>query len=155
MALALLVSATAQLSCFARSPAKLPERPVHSGLPGRDSGTLEIRLHFGPEADLDLHVTDPEQETVYFGNNPSLAGGVLANDLRCDAPSPRVERVEFAAPKPGRYRVGVDYARRCRRVRGPVPYEIEVRGGELDLRLQGEILPGRFQNIALEFDLEG
>jgi hypothetical protein len=138
------------LGCIARAPEPLPG--LEPGV-APEGDALVVRLHFGPEADLDLHVTDPDQETVYFGNNPSLGGGVLEADLRCDAPAPRTEVVHFAAPKPGRYRVGVDFITPCRRVRDPVPFEIEVTRGEVLEHLQGEARPNHFDPNALEFDL--
>ncbi len=72
-----------------------------------------VRLAFGAEADLDLHVTDPLQETLYFAERSVRSGGRLEADLRCAAPAPRIEVVRFAEPRPGRYRVGVDFMRRC------------------------------------------
>ena len=72
-------------------------------------GALRVRLAFGAAADLDLYVTDPQDETIYFANEQAAAGGRLTVDARCDTPAPRVEEVVFATPLPGRYRVGVDY----------------------------------------------
>lgn len=142
------------LGCFARRPKPLVELvPATVQAPSDGTDALRVRLRFGAEADLDLHVTDPKQETVYFGNNPSLGGGVLERDLRCDDPTPRTEVVTFAEPSPGRYRVGVDFIAKCRRVRGRVPYEVEVMRGEMRRSVEGEIAFGRFQHIVLEFDL--
>jgi hypothetical protein len=118
-------------------------------------GGLQVRLVFGDSADLDLFVTDPSLETTYFGNNPSRAGGTLAQDIRCDDDAPRVETVTFRAAHAGRYRVAVDHARACGRQRGPVPYRIEAVAGEREWRAEAEIAPGKFQNRALEFELPG
>lgn len=87
----------------ARLEAQLAKRE-----PARD-GALRVRLAFGAEADLDLYVTDPRAETIYFANERAAAGGRLVADARCDSPSPRIEEVVFAAPLPGSYRIGVDY----------------------------------------------
>ena len=78
-------------------------------------GELRVELVFGAGADLDLYVTDPAQETVYFANTPLAgSGGRLEADLRCDAAAtPRIETVVFASAPPGRYRVGVDRAGTC------------------------------------------
>jgi len=120
----------------------------------RMPGQLEIQLHFGEPADLDLFVTDPDAETVYFGNNPSRGGGQLDADLRCDAGPERVETIRFARPDPGRYRVGVEYNRSCRFRRSPAPYRVEIRGDALQLEREGEISPGRFEPIVLEFEYD-
>ncbi len=115
---------------------------------------LVVRLRFGAEADLDLHVTDPMKETVYFGNNPSLGGGVLEADRRCEDDAPRIEVVRFPEPRPGGYRVGVDYIDRCARTRKAVPFEVEVLyRGRSEVR-RGEVPPARFLHDFWEFDLE-
>lgn len=113
-----------------------------------------VRLVFGDAADLDLFVTDPLQETVYFGNTPTRAGGALDRDLRCDAPVPRVETVTFEAPPPGRYRVGVDHPRRCNGGRDPAPFAVEVLADGRELaRREGEIPLSRFESKVLELEL--
>lgn len=112
-----------------------------------------MRLVFGAGADLDLFVTDPNLETVYFGNNPSLGGGVLATDVRCEDPAPRVEVVTFREAASGRYRVGVSHARGCTRLRRTAPYRVEVLSPESVWRAEGEIDPGGFDNEVLEFEL--
>jgi hypothetical protein len=77
--------------------------------PAPEAGAFRVRLAFGAAADLDLYVTDALSETIYFANERAASGGRLAADARCGSPAPRIEEVVFAAPLPGRYRVGVDY----------------------------------------------
>ena len=113
-----------------------------------------MRLAFGEEADLDLYVTDPAQETVYFANAVSAAsGGALEADLRCDAPAPRVEAVRFAPAPPGRYRVGVDHPARCGSRRGPVPFVVVAEFGAQRLERRGEVALGQFLPVVLEFEV--
>jgi len=149
---ALFGLAAAAQGCLSVAPGPLPDAV---DAPTPEPGKLHVRLVFGEEADLDLYVTDPRQETVYFGNSPSLAGGALHEDLRCDAPAPRVERVQFPAPAPGRYRVGVAFSARCTRVRQAVPYRIEIEGGALRIDESGEISPGHFDHKVVEFEWDG
>ena len=149
-----------QLERIERLEARLLDLPEPE-----DAGALRVRLAFDDAADLDLYVTDPRQETVYFANTPTRSGGRLASDLRCDAPAPRVEVVDFATPLSGRYRIGVDFPERCKeselprgqrkqgvfvvRVDRPRAREVGpalLRGGVLEL--------GRFEVIVLEFDVE-
>lgn len=137
----------ALLACATPAP-----RPAEAPLA---PGALRVELHFGAEADLDLYVTDPALESVYFANSPTRLGGVLERDLRCDAPPPRVEAVVFETPPPGRYRVGVDFPQRCRLTASRVAYTIVVRGDGLRREERGEIDFGRFESIALEFDVPG
>ena len=129
--------------------------PTRFPPPPRQASGLQIRLVFGAEADVDLFVTDPDLETLYFGNNPSLGGGVLAEDIRCNAATPHAEVVTFGNARPGRYRVGVEHARRCTRSRLPVPYRVEVLSGESNWSVEGELAPGAFDNRVVEFDLRG
>lgn len=132
-----------------RAPA-LPERQVEA-----PPGGLRVELHFGAEADLDLYVTDPRLETVYFANTPTRRGGVLERDLRCDAPAPRTEVVVFEEAPPGRWRVGVDFPRRCGTLARRVPYVLVLRADGLRREQHGEIEFGHFELRALEVELPG
>lgn len=117
-------------------------------------GTLRVRLAFEAEVDLDLFVSDPLQETVYFANDRSRSGGELDADARCGMPEPRVESVSWSAPPSGRYRVGVDFPRRCDgHSGGHAPFAIAVeRGGSRTLQ-RGVIDAGVFLPIVDRFDV--
>jgi hypothetical protein len=115
-------------------------------------GTMRIQLAYGAGADLDLFVTDPAQETVYFANSPSRSGGRLERDLRCADPAPRVETIVFPQAGRGRYRVGVDYPKPCSDPATEVPFVVRVDGRVLSETLRGTIAPGVFLPITLEVD---
>lgn len=117
--------------------------------------SLVVRLAFDADADLDLYVTDPAQETVYFGNSPSGGGGKLLVDQRCDAPTPRVETVVFARRTRGIVRVGVDAPERCRDDVRAVPFVVDLRAGEQHVQRRGVAIPGRFEVIVLEVEVDG
>jgi hypothetical protein len=115
-------------------------------------GELRVRLAFGKGADLDLFVTDPAQETVYFANSPSRSGGSLAGDVRCGDSEPRVETVVFPDARAGRYRVGVDYPKTCAGGDDAASFVVVVDGdGVLETR-RGTSTPGIFQPIVIEVD---
>jgi hypothetical protein len=116
--------------------------------------TLRVRLAFGARADLDLYVTDPTQETAYFANSPTKLGGVLEEDLRCEAPAPRVETLRLTPAAAGRYRVGVDYPEACGDDRGAVAFVVFLERGPRREERRGSIRPGEFLAIVLEADLE-
>ena len=116
--------ATALLGLGCASPAPLPE-PAPAPPPAA-ADAVRVQLEFGAEADLDLIVTDPWWEEVYFGNSPSLLGGVFEGDRRCGDPAPRVEVVSFSPAPSGRYRVGIDYPVRCEGAIDEVPYRLTV-----------------------------
>jgi hypothetical protein len=140
----------AVLSACAGSPSPSPPRFTNE----RPAGALEIRLVYGGAADLDLFVTGPQREAVYFGNNPSLGGGELDIDRRCEASEPRTEIVRFLMPTNGQYRVGVSYDRACGFLRQPASYRIEVRADDVEIVRLGKLAPGTFDSVALEFGLE-
>ena len=144
-----------QRARLARLRAALAEAPP----PDLSHGLL-VRLAFDDAADLDLFVTDPMQESVYFANSPTRSGGRLVEDRRCDDPSPRVEAVHFSEPKAGRYRVGVDFHRRCEQTslsgkeKTEGLYVVRVDEGPRVLERVGMLTPGRFEVIVIEFDVE-
>jgi len=127
----------------------VPELPPAALAPG----ALRVELSFGGEADLDLYVSDPRLETVYFANSPVASGGRLEADRRCDAPAPRVEAIAWEHPPPGRYRVGVDFPERCAGGVDAAPWRLRVRGPGIDRELDGEAAFGRFEARALEFEI--
>ena len=108
-----------------------------AAVPRAAAGELVVRLAFEPGADLDLSVSDPRDETVYYGNTPARSGGALDADARCAAePGERIETVRFVAPLAGPYRVGVDFQERCtsdERV-SPWALSIEAHGERRVLR---------------------
>ena len=140
----------AVLESQARALAADLEIPVLEGNKG-----IVVRLAFGEETDLDLYVTDPLLETVYFARHESRTGGVIAADVRCDTTGPRVEEVVFSAPWPGRYRVGVDQPGRCDGARAPAPaaYAVAVNANGKTYRANGVIELERFELVVLEFEV--
>jgi hypothetical protein len=94
--------------------------------PRTAAGELVVRLAFEPGADLDLYVSDPQGETVYYANTPVRSGGALDSDRRCGQPGARPEAVRFEAPLAGSYRVGVDFPQHCESDERVVPWAISV-----------------------------
>ncbi len=114
---------------------------------------VRIRLLFREDADLDLHVTDPLQETVYFANDTSASGGRLLSDMRCDSEGPRLEEITWEEPPPGRYRVGIDYPIRCTRTSAPAPFVLEIWADGIRHERRGALSFGRFEPVVYEFDV--
>lgn len=122
-------------------------------LPPPAPGTVRVRLAFSDVADLDLYVTSPTHETVYFANTPARSGGELERDLRCNAPTPRIEVVLFAPAASGPYRVGVDFPEHCDGKPDPVAFVVylETSAGREERRRS--IHPGHFLPIVLTAEL--
>jgi hypothetical protein len=119
-------------------------------------GGLVIRLAFNTEADLDLYVSDPLQETIYYANTPARSGGRLRADRHCKEapmPGPRVEEVVFDAPPPGAYRIGVDYPHRCDSKAGITAYAITVDLNGTRRELRGLAEPVVFDSIVTEYEI--
>jgi hypothetical protein len=139
----------AALLCLACAGATPPPLAPPAGAP-LTPGALRVRLVFGAAADLDLYVTGPAQETVYFANDTSRDGGALEADRRCDDPAPRVETVVFEDAAPALYRVGVDFMVRCNGAdEAPYALVVEAPGREAVTR-NGVARFGAFEPVALE-----
>jgi hypothetical protein len=144
-----LVSSLAALAlaCAHEPPAPEADPPT---LP---PGALRIELSFGGEADLDLYVSDPDHETVYFANTPARSGGSLESDRRCADAAPRTEWVEWPAPPPGAYRIGVDFPERCRDGVESAPFTLRIVGPGVQREIAGEARFGRFASQVDGFEL--
>lgn len=116
--------------------------------------TLLVRLAFGPEADLDLYVTDPQLETVYFANHRSKSGGQISADSRCGGDAIRIEEVRFEVVLAGRYRVGIDYPEGCDGATEPAAHAVSVIYNGKRLDAHGSVSLRQFEVIVLEFDID-
>jgi hypothetical protein len=79
-------------------------------------GALNINLTWDTEADLDLHVMEPDGFVIFFGNTVSPSGGELDLDGNAGCITSRsVENVTYAGVTPpiGLYRVFVDTFDNC------------------------------------------
>lgn len=151
-ALAPLV-ALALASCGPRSSPPAPPPPA---APMDAAGGLRVSLLWSAPVDLDLYLTDPTWETLYFANNPTRAGAKLERDARCDtlAPTPPfVERALLAEPSAGPYRIGVHFIDACGAAADSASFRLVV---DLEGRRVERVLTvdrDEFRVIALEFEL--
>ncbi len=151
--LAAALLAVTMCACPRRPP--MPAPPPTLTLHGRGGG-LNVFLTWSAPVDLDLYLTDPTLETVYFGNNPSSTGGQLLRDAQCRdvrKPGPFVEQAHMSAPQAGRYRVGVDFIDCCAAPRQPVSFRVVAEFGGARREITGTAVPEQFQPLALEFEL--
>lgn len=119
-----------------------------------DESALLIQLAFGREADLDLYVTDPLLETVYFANHQSRSEGRISDDVRCDSQALRIEEVHFDHPMAGRYRVGVDFPQQCAGNSQSAVFVVSVLNQGKRQELVGSVALQQFNVVVLEFDVE-
>lgn len=109
-----------------------------------DNVDVRVSLVWDNRNDLDLHVTSPSGEVVWFGSKASRCGGVLDVDrnIRGETLTP-VENIRWArgAAPAGRYRVMVRNYRFHEPGAAPTPFRLEVEVGGKLLFHSGVISP--------------
>jgi hypothetical protein len=143
------------LGCAANPAVRpLPPAPATEVASG-----VRVLLLWSAPVDLDLYVTDPSLETVYFGNPASGTGGRLERDVTCETVErgaegqPLVEEVGWGSATSGRYRVGVDFIDACGSKTEDVDFRVvtEVLGNRREQT--GTVRRARFQPVIVEFDV--
>ena len=79
---------------------------------------LQVSLSWDTPTDVDLHLVEPNGDEVYWGNDVSMAGGVLDLDSNagCGIDNINNENITYAddpPPPPGEYIVRVDFWSNC------------------------------------------
>ncbi len=102
---------------------------------GYETGAVQITVAWNSGADIDLYVTDPSGETIFYNEQhaQSSAGGRLDHNARGDCrrqPQPRVENAFWPAPAPlGRYAVELHYFGPCEKsAKTDARVSVSVRG---------------------------
>lgn len=152
------VTALAELNDLAqRCPGAWPETlpaSLRADLPVGLRVTLRWNLN---DTDIDLHVTDPLGETVYFGNRLSRQGGAMSRDFTAGYGP---EEFVLKQPKPGRYKVSVNYfgSRKATLVRGAI-VQVDLQSAFGTSRMKQQTLTLRLleqsgQVMVGEFDVD-
>ncbi|MFS8900279.1 right-handed parallel beta-helix repeat-containing protein, partial [Synechococcus sp. H60.2] len=99
--------------------------------PTQTSPPLQITLTWKTIDDLNLFVTDPTQQTVFFLKPSIPSGGTLEADANrecVEVTTSPVENVFWAsAPPTGSYVVAVELFKRCSKGTDPIPFTVTVR----------------------------
>jgi uncharacterized protein YfaP (DUF2135 family) len=128
-------------------------------LPGTETlgtGDVQVTLRWDNEADLDLHVIDPDGEEIWFANPESASGGILDVDANgaCEGASQPVENVYWPtgnAPS-GSYLVVVVYFQSCAATQ-PTEYEVTVTvDGEVIEVINAQIATEGEEHPVIDFD---
>jgi hypothetical protein len=100
-----------------------PAAPPPSAAAQEGDGLLVTLLWDAP-VDLDLYVTTPLGETVYYANPHD----VFVRDTRCSnvLSARHVEEARWRSPAPGRYRIGVDFPEACAERVAEAAYRVVV-----------------------------
>ncbi len=84
---------------------------------GYQGETLQVELVWEDPVDLDLFLTDPTGETIYFANRVSKSGNRMGTESGCKdiekKKSSYRETAVIQKAKAGRYRVSVDFIKDC------------------------------------------
>lgn len=92
---------------------------------GAKIGPVTVSLLWNTTDDIDLHVTSPLGDTVYYGNKQSYSGGELDVDRQVDTfVSHPVENIYWDNPPRGTYTVRVNMF--TKRSTGNVPIQVRV-----------------------------
>ena len=123
-------------------------RPVQLGsfpAPGR----LTVSLNWSGSADLDLHVTDPMGETLYYFHPASAAGGSISRDRECAGQQGQSEVVSYPAGQAvsGKYQISVHYFRACGAAKD-VAYNVSVESDAGTQTFNGVVHPGDYTRVA-------
>ena len=106
-------------------------------------GTLHVRLTWDREVDLDLHVVDPNNEEIYYGNKESSGQqGTLDLDSNpnCTIDHIRTENVYYENAVSGQYVIRVDLFAACN-VTEQINFQVWVDGCNISQTLTGMFLP--------------
>ncbi len=107
------------------------------------TGNVQVNVTWNTATDVDLHVVDPRNEEIYYGNQRSASGGSLDLDSNaaCALDNKNSENIQWGTTAPnGTYTVRVDYWSACS-VTGTTTYTVVVNNGGVSSRFTGTFSP--------------
>jgi hypothetical protein len=112
-------------------------------------GSMSISLSWNGDADLDLHVTDPAGETIYYFHPTSASGAGLNRDRQCGGDLATTEVVSYSSNQApgGKYLISVHHFRSCGQP-ADVPWKITVDSDRGSQTFTGVIRPGNYVRAA-------
>ncbi|KAI6653859.1 hypothetical protein LOD99_3361 [Oopsacas minuta] len=108
-----------------------------------EMGTFHIRLTWDQEVDMDLHVVDPNNEEIYFGDLSSSAQeGFLDLDSNagCNIDRIKTENVYYELAISGQYIIRVDLWSACS-ITETINFDVLVEGCGVNQMVEGSFLP--------------
>lgn len=151
------ILATGLLVCATASTVMAQTRPAPLATVGDG---LRLEMEWEAPVDLDLFVTGPAGETIYFGNKQSKNGDKLIEESNCESltskPSHLRETVLIPVAKNGKYRVSVDFIFQCKTDLEQADAKLTVFNVQTDTKLTQHIITVRRQvlkTVAMEFEV--
>jgi hypothetical protein len=115
------------------------------------TGDVQVTLTWQANVDVDLYVTDPNGDTVFYGNTSVLSGGELDRDNLCgNFEWGRPENIFWppAGAPSGEYRVKVSYFDYCGAGEAPeVGWSVRVVVGGISSTYSGRLAPFETQEV--------
>ncbi len=123
---------------------------------GYASGAIQVTLAWAGAADVDLYVTDPAGQQLFYNNKAVNSGGILDRDARgnCGSPSTGAANVEnvywnSGQPPRGNYNVEVHNYDACGGPAGPTSATVSISvGGRVVGTYQVPVSPGQRTPVA-------
>jgi hypothetical protein len=125
-----------------------PVRPITVGdFPA--NGRIQVELTWEGDADLDLHVTDPYGETIYYFHPFSQSGGSYEEDRECYNNNGQAERVVYndGSAAAGNYQISIHYFRSCGEAHD-ARWNLSVTADNRSQNYSGTIKPGEYTQAA-------
>ena len=121
---------------------------------------LHLELTWTAPVDLDLFVTGPSGETIYFGNKQAKNGDKVTEESNCESviskPTHLRETVLIPAAQSGKYRVSVDFILQCGSNLEEVAAKIDLFNAQNDTKLTQQTITVKRQvlnTVAMEFEV--
>ena len=121
---------------------------------------LRLELTWSAPVDLDLFVTGPSGETIYFGNKQAKNGDKVIEESNCESVISKSghlrETVFIPAAQSGKYRVSVDFILQCGSNLEDVAAKIDLFNAQNDTKLTQQTITVRRQvlnTVAMEFEV--
>jgi hypothetical protein len=125
-----------------------PVKPITVGdFPA--NGQIEFELNWEGAADLDLHVTDPYGETLYYFRPTNQSGGRYEADRECYNNNGQSERIVYepGSAAAGAYQISIHYFRACAEARD-ARWNLKVTADGRSSNYSGSIKPGEYIRAA-------
>jgi hypothetical protein len=117
------------------------------------SGELQINLTWNTDADLDLHLFEPDDTHIFYGNTMSAAGGELDLDANVGCGNVGVENIFYnEIPPTGQFRVAVDNFSECSQTTSEYVVTVSLPGQD-PMVLNGSITEADGLMDVFTFDL--
>ena len=122
--------------------------------------SLVVEITWDDPVDLDIFLTDPPGETVYFANRLAKSGAAMGMESGCGEAAqggrPYTESIRIPAALAGRYRVSVDFIKDCGHTTLGADLRVVVKtaDGAVLGRAESEVQYRNLNPVAWEFEIK-